>query len=59
MITAFRAPTAVAACLALIAMPRPATAQSRDSATCLAKQLPAGEARDTVVLDIRTLPDSE
>lgn len=42
----------------LIAIPRLTPAQSNDSTSCLAKQLPSGTAQDTVVLDIRTLPDS-
>ena len=42
----------------LIAAPRLTAAQSADSVSCLAKQLPAGTVHDTVMLDIRTLPDS-
>ena len=53
-----RQTVAIGALLALIAAPRLTEAQSADSASCLAKQLPAGTVQDTVMLDIRTLPDS-
>lgn len=43
---------------AMIAAPRLTAAQAGDSTSCLAKQQPAGTAQDTVMLDIRTLPDS-
>lgn len=49
---------AIGALSVLIAAPRLTVAQSADSASCLAKQLPAGTVQDTVMLDIRTLPDS-
>jgi len=41
-----------------IAAPRLTAAQAADSASCLANQVPAGTVQDTVMLDIRTLPDS-
>lgn len=49
---------AAIALAAVLAVPRLTVAQSSDSASCLARQLPVGTAQDTVMLDIRTLPDS-
>jgi hypothetical protein len=49
---------AAIALAAVLAVPRLTVAQGSDSASCLARQLPIGTAQDTVMLDIRTLPDS-
>ena len=49
---------AAIALAAVLAVPRLTVAQDSDSASCLARQLPVGTAQDTVMLDIRTLPDS-
>jgi len=49
---------AAAALSVLAAAPRLTAAQAADSASCLAKQLPAGSVQDTVMVDVRTLPDS-
>lgn len=49
---------AAVALAALLAVPRLTVAQGSDSTSCLARQLPVGTAQDTVMLDVRTLPDS-
>lgn len=58
MTTPLRRAVAILVLSASIAAPRLTAAQAADSASCLAKQLPDRSAGDTVMLDIRTLPDS-
>lgn len=58
MIGPSRRTVAAVALTALLAVPRLTAAQGSDSTSCLARQLPVETAQDTVMLDIRTLPDS-